>query len=80
MNVIPSATMIDYRTRISGRISREAPDLAEILSNSPVRGDHDLNGREWVDPADRPTLRLAAVLVPIVEHAHGPTVLLTRRA
>jgi len=40
------------------------------------RSDYDLN------PLWRPaaTLHAAAVLVPIVEHASGPTVLLTRRA
>lgn len=61
-----------------------------------LRGDHDLNpprnpprnpqerpppeGNVWVEPEERASLRPAAVLVPIIEHAHGPHVLLTRRA
>ena len=40
------------------------------------RGDHDLNP-DLYDPA-RPLIG-AAVLVPIVEHPNGPTVLLTKR-
>ena len=59
-----------------------------------LRGDHDLNpperrppegpegpeGNVWVEPEERVSLRPAALLVPIIEHAHGPHVLLTRRA
>ena len=41
-----------------------------------VRGDHDL-APELYDPAAR--LKAAAVLVPIVDRAEGPTLLLTRR-
>ena len=41
-----------------------------------IRGDHDLN--PWVS---RPSmaLRPAAVLVPLIDHAHGMSVLLTQR-
>jgi len=74
--------MKDYRALISSRIDVEAPTLARILEPvlEGVRGDADLNPDDWVDPADRPDLRLAAVLVPIIVHESGPTVLLTRRA
>ncbi len=41
-----------------------------------IRGDHDLN--PWVSPPNT-ALRPAAVLVPLVDHAHGMSVLLTQR-
>jgi 8-oxo-dGTP pyrophosphatase MutT (NUDIX family) len=40
--------------------------------------DFDLNPE--FRPTDRPLLRDAAVLIPVVDHPEGPTVLLTRRA
>lgn len=74
--------MEDYRARILASIDLETPSLERILepTGAGVRGDKDLNPDDWVDPKDRPDLRLAAVLVPIIEHDAGPTVLLTRRA
>ncbi len=74
--------MEDYKTRILASIDLEIPTLDRILepTGAGVRGDKDLNPDDWVDPKDRPDLRLAAVLVPIIEHDAGPTVLLTRRA
>jgi len=74
--------MEDYKARILSCIDADAPSLDRILepSSAGVRGDKDLNPDDWVDPKDRSDLRLAAVLVPIVEHDSGPTVLLTRRA
>ncbi|WP_340151130.1 CoA pyrophosphatase [uncultured Sneathiella sp.] len=49
-----------------------------LNANGKLRGDHDLN------PASTPSRELpfipAAVLVPIVLHDTGPTVILTRRA
>ncbi len=74
--------MEDYKARILASIDLETPSLDRILEpkGAGVRGDKDLNPDDWVDPKDRPDLRLAAVLVPIIEHDGGPTVLLTRRA
>ncbi|MEQ9143623.1 MAG: CoA pyrophosphatase [Parvibaculaceae bacterium] len=74
--------MDDFRARILAHIDANAPAIERMLEPAVegVRGDHDLNPDDWVDPADRPDLRLAAVLVPIVVHESGPTVLLTRRA
>jgi 8-oxo-dGTP pyrophosphatase MutT (NUDIX family) len=74
--------MEDYKARILASIDLETPSLDRILepTGAEVRGDKDLNPDDWVDPKDRPDLRLAAVLVPIIEHDAGPTVLLTRRA
>lgn len=74
--------MKDYRALISSRIDAGAPTRESMLEPAlaGVRGDRDLNPDDWVDAADRPELRLAAVLVPIIVHEGGPTVLLTRRA
>jgi 8-oxo-dGTP pyrophosphatase MutT (NUDIX family) len=74
--------MEDYKARILASIDIELPSLDRILepAGAGVRGDKDLNPDDWVDPKDRPDLRLAAVLVPIIEHDAGPTLLLTRRA
>lgn len=74
--------MDDYKERILASIDGEMPSLDRILepTGAGVRGDKDLNPDDWVDPKDRADLRLAAVLVPIIEHVSGPTVLLTRRA
>jgi 8-oxo-dGTP pyrophosphatase MutT (NUDIX family) len=83
--------MTDYRNRIITRVDREPPPLSALLAPDGVpgrrlRGDHDLNPPEaldsqvWVEPEERPSLRAAAVLVPVIEHTHGPHVLLTRRA
>ena len=80
-----------HRHLILSRTDREPPALAALLAADGLpglRGDHDLNpperqppeGNVWVEPEERASLRPAAVLVPIVEHAHGPHVLLTRRA
>ena len=67
-----------HRTRIVERLKPDADDLNGWATPAPI-GDFDLNpvmrdNRQ----TDRP-LRPAAVLVPIVEHAAGPTVLLTLR-
>ena len=45
----------------------------------PSTGDHDLNPfmKDWVDGEER--LKPAAVLVPLIEHNTGLTVLLTKR-
>jgi len=80
--------MKGYRDLILSRTDREPPALAALLAPEGVpglRGDHDLNppepeGNVWVEPEERASLRPAAVLVGVIEHAHGPHVLLTRRA
>ena len=80
-----------YRDLILSRTEREPPALAALLASEGLpglRGDHDLNpperaepeGNVWVEPEERASLRPAAVLVGVIEHAHGPHVLLTRRA
>ncbi len=74
--------MKNYRAVISSRIDGEAPTRENMLAPAVarVRGDGDLNPDDWVDGEDRQELHLAAVLVAIIGHEKGPTVLLTRRA
>lgn len=86
--------MNEYRQKILQAIDARMPSRDDILLNRSARGDHDLNpvpetdankrspkDDEWIDDkGETRPLRLAAVLVPIVEREDGPTVLLTRRA
>ncbi|SCA58213.1 putative NUDIX hydrolase [Candidatus Terasakiella magnetica] len=73
--------MEQQRILSSGTTGRglSAESLCEILANyhpspSDIRGDHDLNGFR-----PKPDNRAAAVLVPIVKHKEGLTVLFTKR-
>lgn len=72
--------MENYRDLILARVDRHAPSREALLTAAAPRGDGDLAPLEWADREDRPTLRAAAVLVPVVEHLAGPSVLLTRRS
>jgi 8-oxo-dGTP pyrophosphatase MutT (NUDIX family) len=58
------------------RLAGAAPGRRHSPAGATLRGDHDLNP-DMFEP-ERP-LTPAAVLVPLVERAEGPTVLLTRR-
>jgi 8-oxo-dGTP pyrophosphatase MutT (NUDIX family) len=78
--------MENYRDLILARVDREPPPLDMLLApraaeapGGRLRGDHDLNPRDWQE-TPVVALRAAAVLVPIVERPEGPSVLLTRRA
>lgn len=53
--------------------------MTALNGGRPSTGDFDLNPfmQDWLPDAQK--LKPAAVLVPIVEHADGPTVLLTQR-
>ena len=72
--------MNNYRSLITARVFATPPTLDDLLNKDAPRGDGDLQPLQWVDRDERPTLRAAAVLVPIIEYADGPKVLLTRRA
>ena len=74
--------MRDYRELILTHVDREPPSMEVMLGSEPTNGDHALNPDpdDWLEPEERKTLRPAAVLVPVVEHAHGAHMLLTRRA
>lgn len=59
------------------RLRREPPGFSE--QRADLRGDHALNPTTWgYLPSAAP--RLAAVLVPVVEHGEEPSFLLTARA
>ena len=75
------------RDRVIGRFAERPPagrrgfggtDDAAVAAalRQATRGDHDLNPG-WTPPSTE--LRPAAVLVPLVDHPHGMTVLLTLR-
>ncbi|MGB5092498.1 MAG: CoA pyrophosphatase [Parvibaculum sp.] len=74
----------NWRELILARVDDVAPPLSVVMGEKVAHGDHQLNpvpvDGDRAEPEDRPRLRAAAVLVPIVDHAHGPHVLLTRRA
>jgi 8-oxo-dGTP pyrophosphatase MutT (NUDIX family) len=60
--------------------AREGLFAAPFDLDTPlIHGDHELGGLEVTALLSAP-LRRAAVLVPVVEHAHGPALLLTQRA
>ena len=61
------------------RTLRATPPPPSLTSGRTASGDHELNReyRAWVDPGKK--LSAAAVLVPIVQHDDGATMLLTRR-
>ena len=65
----------EVRARLQAALS---PIEAYDPASGTIQSDYDLNPE--VRPGGRVKLRPAAVLVPIVEHASGPTVLLTRRS
>lgn len=72
------------RSEVVGRLRAHAPGVTyrSAVSRGPVegiaagrRGDHDMNP----DLAPEGPLRTAAVLVPLIEHGDGITVMLTKR-
>ena len=77
----PMDASTDWRSRIEAVVDRELPD-DEILSRPGQVGDARIDGgdpseEEWAVAGE---LRLAAVLVPVVQYDSGPSILLTRRA
>ena len=61
----------------SARLRPEPPDLTDRRAD--LRGDHALDPAGHLPGQDEPP-RTAAVLVPVVAHPEGPTVLMTERA
>lgn len=72
---------MDYRARIEAIVRRDMPS-DEVLRRHGEIGDDRIDGgvpeAEILEKGK--DLRLAAVLVPLVEHADEPSILLTRRA
>lgn len=72
---------MNYRAKLEAIVSRDlpAPDqLAGLGQLRDQRVEHDLSAAEIEEMTK--DLRLAAVLVPLVEHQDEPSILLTRRA
>jgi len=69
----------NYRQKLQQRLDGQAPSVEDLLTRAQTRGDRDIDPH-WADLPGRTPLRAAAVLVPIIMHAHGPHLLLTRRA
>jgi len=76
---------MNYRAKLQSIVSAELPTPEQLnglgqLRDQRVEGDlnDDLNQAEIEEMTK--DLRLAAVLVPLVEHADEPSILLTRRA
>ena len=76
---------MNYRAKLQSIVSDELPTPEQLnglgqLRDQRVEGDlnDDLNQAEIEEMTKG--LRLAAVLVPLVEHADKPSILLTRRA
>lgn len=72
--------MENYRTRILARVDPSPPSLDVMLGPTSPRGDGDLEPLDWADRDERPALRAAAVLVPVIEYPDCPSILLTRRS
>ena len=76
---------MDYRAKLQAIVRAELPTPAQLNGLGQLRDqrvDGDLNDDLSQADIEEMTkdLRLAAVLVPLVEHADEPTILLTRRA
>lgn len=67
----------DIARMLAGRLRETPPALGDLIARP--RGDHDLQGGPAEIPDEAGAIA-AAVLIPIVLHPAGPTVLLTRRA
>ena len=67
--------MKDLRAWIAGRLD---PLEARAVDGGSVRSDFDLDPHNA--PAERSALKAAAVLIGVVEHDEGPSVILTRRS
>ena len=72
-------TAADFFARVRTRLTLDVPAALTDASLTPKRGDHDADPVMKKIAAVRP-IRPAAVLVPVVDHADEPTVLLTQRA
>jgi 8-oxo-dGTP pyrophosphatase MutT (NUDIX family) len=72
-------TADEFFARVRDRLTLDVPAALTDPSLTPKRGDHDAEPVMQRMAEVRP-IRPAAVLVPVVDHAEEPTVLLTQRA
>jgi len=75
---VPAITIETFRSHAQDRLLRVPPVEAFDPAHLPPLGDHRL--AENLAPADGRLHRPAAVLVPIVAHQDGATILLTERS
>ncbi len=78
LNPAPAPDLGTFEQRVRERLTLQAPEAIYDPAWQPDRGDHNL--APMMAPADGREHRLAAVLLGIVTHDEGPTVLLTRRS
>ncbi|MGC6534816.1 MAG: CoA pyrophosphatase [Parvibaculales bacterium] len=72
---------MNYRAKLQDIVSTELPQPEQLNGLGQLRDqrvDHQLSKTEIAELTK--DLRLAAVLVPLIEHADEPSILLTRRA
>ena len=72
---------MNYRDKLQAIVQRDVPPPEQLNGLGQLRDqrvEHDLSEAEFAEMTK--DLRLAAVLVPLVEHAEEPSILLTRRA
>lgn len=72
---------MNYRAKLQSIVSPDLPPPEQMNGLGQLRDqrvEHDLNEKDVAEMAK--DLRLAAVLVPLVEHVDEPSILLTRRA
>jgi 8-oxo-dGTP pyrophosphatase MutT (NUDIX family) len=67
----------DFASLAAARLRAEPPRFDE--KRADLKGDHALDAQSWTLPDGQPP-RPAAVLIPVVVHPEGPSVLLTERA
>lgn len=72
-------TAADFRERAEARALPLLDFAAMAADKAGLRGDHDAEGGLLMDVAPD-SYRLAAVLIPVIDHPGEATVLLTRRA
>ncbi|WP_375458151.1 CoA pyrophosphatase [uncultured Enterovirga sp.] len=67
-----------FEARALARLRREPPGFLERRAD--LKGDHALDPESWPDLDEGIQPRVAAVLVPVVAHPTGASILLTERA
>ena len=68
-----------FRHLARTRLVNEPSHAAIAPHLPPLRGDHDLNASVADQGEPRPVMKLAAVLIPVIERAGTLTVILTQR-
>ncbi|PTM41899.1 CoA pyrophosphatase [Bosea sp. 124] len=70
-------TIEEFAALAKERLRAEPPALGDVIARP--RGDHEMQSQPMAQPDEKAAVP-AAVLIPVVSRAEGPTVLLTQRA